>query len=86
MGILSWIAVGLIAGWLAKQVVAGFRYGLLEMTVLGVAGGLLGGFVASTLFRIHDPITGFNLTTVLWSFAGAVALLVILRFLNGRRI
>ena len=85
MGILSWIAVGLIAGWLATQVVSA-RYGLLESTIIGVAGGLVGGFLASTLLRIHNPITGFNLTTILWSFAGSVVLLVAIRLLNRRRI
>jgi uncharacterized membrane protein YeaQ/YmgE (transglycosylase-associated protein family) len=79
MGVLSWIVVGLIAGWLAEQFFRGPGFGLLGAIILGVAGGLLGGFLASTVLKIPDPISGFNLTTILTAFAGSLVLLVLMR-------
>jgi uncharacterized membrane protein YeaQ/YmgE (transglycosylase-associated protein family) len=85
MGILSWIVVGLIAGFLASVVVKGGGYGCIGDVIVGVVGGLLGGFVASYFFHIGDPMSGINLESILIAFAGAVVLLLILRLLAGRR-
>ncbi len=82
MGILSWIFVGLIAGWLAEQFFSYPKFGLLGAILLGVAGGLLGGFLASALFKISDPISGFNLATIVTAFAGSVFLLILIRLVN----
>jgi len=86
MGILSWIVVGLIAGWLAEQMIRGPKYGLIGATILGVVGGMLGGFLASTFLKLHNPITGINPTSILTAFLGAIILLVVIRVANGRRI
>jgi uncharacterized membrane protein YeaQ/YmgE (transglycosylase-associated protein family) len=86
MGILSWIVVGLIAGWLAEQMVRGPRYGLIGATILGVVGGMLGGFLASTFLKMPDPISGINLPSILTAFLGAILLLVVIRVASGRRI
>jgi uncharacterized membrane protein YeaQ/YmgE (transglycosylase-associated protein family) len=85
MGILSWIVVGLIAGWLAGKVMKGGGFGLIGDIIVGVIGGVLGGFIASYFFEIGDPMSGINLQSVLIAFAGAVVLLLILRLLGGRR-
>ncbi len=82
MGILSWIVVGLIAGWLAEQFFSHPRFGLVGAIILGVAGGLLGGFLASTLFKISNSVSGFNLATIVTAFAGSVVLLILIRFVN----
>jgi len=79
MGILSWIVVGLIAGWLAGTVVKGRGFGLIGDIIVGVIGGLLGGFIATYLFHVGDPMSGINLTSILVAFAGAVLLILILR-------
>jgi uncharacterized membrane protein YeaQ/YmgE (transglycosylase-associated protein family) len=86
MGILSWIVVGLIAGWLAEQIIKGPKFGLIGATILGIVGGLLGGFLASVFLKIPDPLTGFNLTTILTAFLGSAALLLLIRVTNGRRL
>ncbi len=86
MGILSWIVVGLIAGWLAEQFVRGRGHGLLEATILGVVGALLGGFVATTFLKMHDPVTGINLTSILTAFLGSIALLLLMRAVSRFRI
>jgi len=86
MGVLSWIVVGLIAGFLAGVVVKGGGFGCIGDIIVGVIGGLLGGFVASYFFHIGDPMTGINLQSILIAFAGAVVLLLLLRlFSRGRR-
>ncbi len=44
MSILAWIVLGLIAGWLAGQVMKGRGYGLIGDLVLGIVGAIIGGF------------------------------------------
>jgi uncharacterized membrane protein YeaQ/YmgE (transglycosylase-associated protein family) len=85
MGILSWIVVGLIAGFFAGFVVKGGGYGCIGDVIVGVVGGLLGGFVASYFFHYGDPMSGINLPSILIAFAGAVVLLLIIRLFVGRR-
>jgi uncharacterized membrane protein YeaQ/YmgE (transglycosylase-associated protein family) len=86
MSILSWIVVGLIAGFLAGVVMKGGGYGVIGDIVVGVIGGLLGGFIASYFFNIGDPMSGINLTSILIAFLGAIVLIFLLRLLGrGRR-
>lgn len=85
MGILSWIIVGLIAGWLAGELMRGSGFGLLGNIIVGILGALLGGFLASSLFGVGDPLSGFNITTLITAFLGSVLLLAILRLFRGAR-
>lgn len=84
MGILSWILVGLIAGWLADMLMKGRGRGVLYSMLLGIVGALVGGFLASALLGADDALTGFNLPTLLVAFLGAVILIAIIRALPGR--
>ena len=83
MGILSWIVLGLIAGFLAGQVMKGGGYGLVGDIVLGIVGALVGGFLSSQLLGID--ISGFNLTSILIAFVGACIVIAISRAVSGRR-
>jgi len=85
MGILSWIVVGLIAGFLAGQVMRGGGYGLVGDIIVGVLGGLLGGWIGTSLLHIDAGVTGINLESILVAFAGAVLLIIVLRMIGGRR-
>jgi uncharacterized membrane protein YeaQ/YmgE (transglycosylase-associated protein family) len=85
MNILTWIVVGLIAGFLAGQVMRGGGYGLIGDIIVGVLGGLLGGWVGTTLLHIDAGVTGINLESILVAFAGAILLILILRMIGGRR-
>src|SRR3990170_3124594 len=85
MGIISWLVVGLIAGFLAGVVVKGGGLGCIGDVIVGVIGGLLGGFIASYFFHVGDPMSGINLESILIAFAGAVLLLLLLRVLRGGR-
>lgn len=76
MGILSWIVVGLIAGALAKWIMPGAqRAGIFMTMVLGIVGGLVGGYIMSLIGK--TGVTGFNLQTLLVATLGALVVLFI---------
>ena len=62
MGFISWIIVGAIAGFLANLIM-GSREGLLMMVVLGIVGGLVGGFVATSVLKMGS-VNGINLESI----------------------
>jgi len=84
MGILSWIIVGIIAGWLAGVVMKGSGYGVLGDIILGIVGALVGGFLAGALFGVPDPVNGINFTSIIVAFLGAVVVVALVRALPGR--
>jgi uncharacterized membrane protein YeaQ/YmgE (transglycosylase-associated protein family) len=59
------------------------RIGLIRDIIVGVAGGLLGGWIATSLLHIGAGVNGINLASILVAVVGAVILLVVLRLLNG---
>jgi uncharacterized membrane protein YeaQ/YmgE (transglycosylase-associated protein family) len=83
MTILSWIVVGLIAGFLAGQVVKGGGFGLIGDIIVGVIGGLLGGWISVNLLHFGS-MTGINLESILVAFVGAVILLLVVRLIRRR--
>lgn len=84
-GIIAWIIVGGIAGWLASLVVRGTGLGLIGDIIVGIVGGLIGGFLLSLLLPGSFSVTGFNLGSVIVAFIGAVVLLLLVRLFTGRR-
>jgi len=84
MGLLSWIVVGAIAGWLSGQFMKGRGFGLLGNIFVGIAGGLIGGWLASALFNLTDAMNGINITSILIAFVGAVVLILVVRMFQGR--
>jgi uncharacterized membrane protein YeaQ/YmgE (transglycosylase-associated protein family) len=84
MGLLSWIIVGVIAGWLSGHVMKGRGFGLLGDIFVGVAGGLIGGWLAGELFKVPNAVNGINVTSILVAFLGAVVLIVVVRMFQGR--
>jgi uncharacterized membrane protein YeaQ/YmgE (transglycosylase-associated protein family) len=83
MGLVAWIVVGLIAGFLAGLVMKGSGYGVIGDIIVGVIGGLLGGYLAAYFLHIKNAMSGINLETILVAFVGAIILLVILRLVSG---
>ncbi len=82
MGILSWLVVGAIAGWAAGKLVRGGGFGLIGDIIVGVLGALVGGWLAGTLFKDPNAISGFNLTTIIVAILGAVVLLFVIRLVR----
>ena len=77
MGIISWIVLGGLAGWIASMVTGKNRsMGLVLNIVVGIVGAVIGGFVFSLLGGAG--VTGFNLWSFFVSFVGAVILLAII--------
>ena len=84
MGILAWLIVGLIAGFLASQVM-GTGFGLVGDIIVGIIGALIGGYLASALLNIPNPVNGINIGSIIVAFVGAVILILIVRLFTGRR-
>jgi uncharacterized membrane protein YeaQ/YmgE (transglycosylase-associated protein family) len=81
MGVVGWIVVGFIAGALSGAVVPGrTARGCLGNIVVGIAGGVLGGWLAQQMG--FDRVTGF-IAAVLVAFLGAIAVRYVLEALGG---
>ena len=81
-GLLAWLIVGLIAGFLASMVMRGGGYGILGDIIVGIVGAFLGGLVASLLG--FGGSTGF-VGSIIVAFIGACILIAILRAVSGGR-
>ena len=87
MSIIAWIVLGLLAGMIAKAIMpGGERGGLILTTLLGIAGALVGGFLATAL-GLGDPIDEFfDLSTWVAAVAGALVILFIWNAITSRRL
>ena len=85
MGILGFILLGLLAGAIAKAILPGDDPGgLIVTTLIGIAGALLGGLIASAL-DIGDLDEFFDIGTWVIAILGALLLLGIYRLVAGDR-
>ncbi|HEY5003883.1 MAG TPA: GlsB/YeaQ/YmgE family stress response membrane protein [Ktedonobacteraceae bacterium] len=81
-GILAWLVVGLIAGFLAGKVMSGGGYGIVGDIVVGIVGAFLGGLIANLLL----PSASFGLIgSIIVAFIGACILVAILHAVTGSR-
>jgi uncharacterized membrane protein YeaQ/YmgE (transglycosylase-associated protein family) len=82
MSIIAWIVLGLVAGFIASQIVNQRGSGMLLDIVLGIIGALVGGWVFS-LFGAHQ-VTGLNLYSLIVAIFGSVLILVLYHTLTDR--
>ncbi len=84
MGIIAWIILGLLAGFIAKAILPGDDPGgVIITTLIGVAGAFIGGFIAKAL-GFGDPIDEFfDFSTWVGAIIGAIVLLLIYRVIMG---
>jgi uncharacterized membrane protein YeaQ/YmgE (transglycosylase-associated protein family) len=84
MGIIAWLVVGAIAGYLAGFLVKGDEgLGVIGHVVLGIVGALVGGFLASILLN-QDMTTGINIETIIVATIGAVITVLVVGMVTGR--
>ena len=84
MGIIAFLILGLLAGIIAKAIFPGNDPGGLIITmIIGVAGALLGGFLASALFGAHPLDDFFDVSTWITAIVGAMILLAAYRLIDG---
>lgn len=78
-GVLIWLVIGAIAGWAAGNIVKGYGFGLVGNIVVGIAGAFVGGWIFG-LLGIFNTLGVIG--TIIGSTAGAVLLLVVIRFIK----
>jgi uncharacterized membrane protein YeaQ/YmgE (transglycosylase-associated protein family) len=83
MGILAWIVLGLIAGFIASRIVHNEGAGCLLDIVLGIVGAFVGGIIFTQLGGVG--VTGLNLWSLFVATIGAVVILVVYHALFDRR-
>jgi uncharacterized membrane protein YeaQ/YmgE (transglycosylase-associated protein family) len=85
MGIIAFIILGLIAGVIAKAILPAKQPGgIIITTLIGIAGALIGGFLAGAIFDA-DPLDEFwDVSTWLTAIIGAIILLLIYGFIADR--
>jgi uncharacterized membrane protein YeaQ/YmgE (transglycosylase-associated protein family) len=82
MGILAWLALGLVAGFVASLFVNKRGAGMLTDIILGIVGAVVGGFIAQ--FAGFAGITGFDLYSMLIAVGGSVVVLVLYHAMSRR--
>lgn len=84
MGIISWIILGAVAGWIVSLIVkTDAQQGAIGNIIVGIVGALLGGFLGSAIFGLD--VTGLNLTSLLLAVGGGVLFAFILGVLTGKK-
>jgi uncharacterized membrane protein YeaQ/YmgE (transglycosylase-associated protein family) len=85
MGIIAWIVLGLVAGLIANLLIPGRRQqGLIITCLIGVAGALLGGWLATKIFHVHSLQGFFHLSTWLTAIVGAAILLLAYHLITSK--
>lgn len=83
MGIIGWIIIGALAGWIASIITKNNRKMGAGMNILvGIIGGFVGGLIMNLIGNYG--ITGFNLWSLLVATGGAVILLLIVNLIRRR--
>ena len=83
MGIIAWIILGAIAGWITNLIMGGGE-GVIGTIILGIVGALVGGWLAGTVLHVAD-VTGINIESIIVSVIGAVIVVAIYRAVFRRR-
>jgi uncharacterized membrane protein YeaQ/YmgE (transglycosylase-associated protein family) len=78
-GIIAWLIIGAIAGWLAGVLVKGGGFGLIVDIIVGIVGAFIGGWLAGVL---HISLGGGWIGSIITAVIGAVILLFIIRLVR----
>ncbi len=83
-GIIAWIIIGVLAGWLTGKIMKGSGFGFLMDMVVGLVGALIGGFISSHLGFGGIGEHGLIISIVI-AVIGAVLLTWVVRLVTGSR-
>lgn len=75
-GLIAWLVIGAVAGWLSGKIVDGSGFGLLVDIVVGIVGAVIGGYLAGAL---GIAVGGGLISSIIVAVIGAVILLAIIR-------
>ncbi|HET7685556.1 MAG TPA: GlsB/YeaQ/YmgE family stress response membrane protein [Candidatus Limnocylindria bacterium] len=86
MGLISWLLVGAVAGFIASRVVPGDEgYGPIGGLIAGIVGAFVGGWLFALLTSKNDWLTGFDITTLIAAIVGAIIVVFLYQMMTGRR-
>ena len=80
-GLIAWIIIGIIAGWITGKLMSGEGYGAIMDMIVGLLGALAGGFIMSHVFGAAS--TGGWIYSIIVAVIGAVILTFLLRLITG---
>jgi uncharacterized membrane protein YeaQ/YmgE (transglycosylase-associated protein family) len=83
MGIIAWIVLGAIAGFIANAIM-GSSDGLILTIILGIFGAVVGGYLAGNVLGLAD-VTGINVESIVVSVIGAIIVVALGRVVFGSR-
>ncbi len=83
MGIVAWIILGAIAGFITNMIMGG-KEGVIATVILGIIGAVVGGYLAGTVLKVAD-VTGINVESIVVAVIGGVIVVALYRLLAGRR-
>ena len=83
MGIIAWIVLGAIAGFITNLIMGGTE-GVIATVLLGIVGAVVGGYLTSTVLNVAD-VTGVNAESIVVAVIGGVVVVALYRMLIGRR-
>jgi uncharacterized membrane protein YeaQ/YmgE (transglycosylase-associated protein family) len=83
VGIIAWIVLGAIAGWITNMIMGG-KEGVIATIILGIVGAVVGGWLAGTVLKVAD-VTGINVESIVVAVIGAVIVVAVYRLVIGRR-
>jgi uncharacterized membrane protein YeaQ/YmgE (transglycosylase-associated protein family) len=83
MGIIAWIVLGAIAGFITNLIMGGGE-GVVLTVILGIVGAVVGGWLAGTVLKVAD-VTGINIESIVVAVIGGVIVVALYRMVGGRR-
>jgi uncharacterized membrane protein YeaQ/YmgE (transglycosylase-associated protein family) len=83
VGIIAWIVLGAIVGFITNLIMGGGE-GVIATVILGIVGAVVGGYLAGTVFKVAD-VTGINVESIVVAVIGAIIVVAVYRMIGGRR-
>ena len=83
MGIIAWIVLGAIAGFITNLLMGGSE-GVVATILLGIVGAVVGGYLAGTILKVAD-VTGVNPESIVVAVIGGVVVVAVYRLFMGGR-